>query len=246
MSWFAESSNRLGAALNLNTRELLELKALVSKLGEGQDEVRSTLRLVADKSANLAGTLSALDLISSSNFETAERANPVSARLDVSLILLFHRLTCFDLPARHVGRFRTTNVTIGNPRNPRLEDKPTPAPSEVKALTERLCAEWVAGYQRIRSAENERLPAVAKFHARLNEIHPFSDGNGKVSRAILMQQCLDLYGRANMSLMNKGGDYYAALREADEGNLRSLIAIISPVVMAERRSCPQSTRKRGE
>src|SRR5262249_7053513 len=126
MSWFAESSNQLGAALNLNTRELLELKALVSKLGEGQDEVRSTLRLVANKSANLTGTLSALDLISSSDFETAERVNPVSARLDVSLILLFHRLVCFDLPARHVGRFRTIEVAIGNPRNPRLEDKPTP------------------------------------------------------------------------------------------------------------------------
>ena len=35
--------------------------------------------------------------------------------------------------------------------------------------------------------------------------------DGRVARAILMQQSLDLFGKAEMTLMNKGTDYHAAL-----------------------------------
>ena len=30
-----------------------------------------------------------------------------------------------------------------------------------------------------------------------------------------MQQCLDLFNRADMTLMNKGSDYYTALKAAE-------------------------------
>lgn len=33
-----------------------------------------------------------------------------------------------------------------------------------------------------------------------------------------------------MTLMNKGGDYYAALRHVDAGNRSALIALIFPIV----------------
>jgi hypothetical protein len=48
------------------------------------------------------------------------------------------------------------------------------------------------------------------------------DGNGRVSRAIMMQQCLDLFGKADMTLMNKGAEYYAALEAADGGDFAPL------------------------
>ena len=68
------------------------------------------------------------------------------------------------------------------------------------------------------------------WHARLLVIHPFFDGNGRTARAILMQQCLDLFGRADMSVMEKGARYYAALARADGGDLRDLAAIIRPII----------------
>jgi Fic family protein len=75
-----------------------------------------------------------------------------------------------------------------------------------------------------------KLTAIAKFHASFLLVHPFFDGNGRVARAILMQQCLDLFGRANMALMNKGADYYVSLQRADSGNYKPLVALIYPVV----------------
>lgn len=45
-----------------------------------------------------------------------------------------------------------------------------------------------------------------------------------------MQQCLDLFSQANMTLMHKGADYYAALKAADVENFELLKALINPVV----------------
>ena len=42
-------------------------------------------------------------------------------------------------------------------------------------------------------------------------IHPFLDGNGRPGGAVFMQQCLDLFGRADMSLLDRGAGYYHAL-----------------------------------
>ena len=45
-----------------------------------------------------------------------------------------------------------------------------------------------------------------------------------------MQQCLDLFDKADMSLMNKGAEYYAALQAADAKDYRPLVTLINPVV----------------
>jgi hypothetical protein len=45
-----------------------------------------------------------------------------------------------------------------------------------------------------------------------------------------MQQCLDLCGRADMSIMDKGAAYYAALAAADKGDIQPLVHNLRPVV----------------
>jgi hypothetical protein len=45
-----------------------------------------------------------------------------------------------------------------------------------------------------------------------------------------MQQCLDLFGKADMSLMNKGADYYIALKAADGGDYGPLATLIKPII----------------
>lgn len=44
-----------------------------------------------------------------------------------------------------------------------------------------------------------------------------------------MQQCLDLFGKADMALMNKGAVYYAALQAAERQDFGLLITLITPV-----------------
>ena len=76
---------------------------------------------------------------------------------------------------------------------------------------------------------DDRLLTVAQFHAALLVIHPFVDGNGRMARAILMQQFLDLFGHANLSLMEQGAGYYRALASADNGDARPLANVLKPV-----------------
>ena len=69
--------------------------------------------------------------------------------------------------------------------------------------------------------------AAAWLHHRFTQIHPFQDGNGRVARAL-----------ASMSLIKNGlfplvvtrddkPQYLAALEQADEGDLKPLIALIA-------------------
>ncbi len=223
LSWAAESDTQTARALTANTRELLSLKASIERLSAGQMHILKTL------GETELTNLPTPDLISVSSFTKNDNLGPVSANLSPELILLFHRLACFDLPTRAVGRLRTTDVWLGNMEGKRaLHVQPPPA-RDVLMLLNDLCAEWRKGYPGLRT-EQRKLEAVAAFHARFLLIHPFLDGNGRVARAILMQQCLDLFGRADMTLMNKGADYYAALKAADFFEYGTLVELITPII----------------
>lgn len=50
--------------------------------------------------------------------------------------------------------------------------------------------------------------------------------NGRAARAILIQQCIDLFGHIDPDLIDRGADYYLAIKQAGQGNNSPLIAII--------------------
>lgn len=77
---------------------------------------------------------------------------------------------------------------------------------------------------------SERHSPLAKFHAEFLLVHPSVDGNGRGARSILMQQCLDPFGKADMAPMNKGAAHYSALKAADRDDFVPLIALIAPIV----------------
>ena len=62
----------------------------------------------------------------------------------------------------------------------------TAAPEEVPALVDALVADYEAGAPR----EGDFLALMARTHWRLERIHPFSDGNGRIGRAVMFKECL--------------------------------------------------------
>jgi fido (protein-threonine AMPylation protein) len=128
---------------------------------------------------------------------------------------MIHRMVCFELPSRLIGRFRTEAVSITLPGRP---SRPSHAPDEIPRSIQALCADWAA---EIAGAADEaaRLDAIARFHHRFLAIHPFLDGNGRTARALLLQQCLDTFGRADMSRLDRGVVYQAAITAADTEDL---------------------------
>lgn len=223
LSWVDETNSQMARALSSNTREILALRASVERLGQGQAHVARTLGLDVPASAPTP------DLIALSSFKKSDDFELVSRRLTPELILLFHRITCFDLPGKAAGVLRNKEVWLGDASGRKADHAQPPAPEEVMPGLQELCKSWSEEFPNLRT-KDQKLLAVAKFHASFLLLHPFLDGNGRAARSILMQQCLDLFERADMTLLNKGADYYQALREADGGDPTPLKTLIEPIV----------------
>lgn len=225
LSWAVESDSQTAKALSANTRELVALRASIYQLSAGQSHIMRTLGQSLPLSAAMP------DLISVSSFIKNDEFPLVSANLRLELVLLFHRLICFELPTRAIGRLRTDAVWLGSMEGRRATHIEPPAASEVEGRLTELCKAWRDSVPGLRSRD-QKLEHIARFHADFLLLHPFMDGNGRTARAIMMQQCLDLFGKADMTLMNKGAEYYAALQSADGGDIHPLIAVLGPIVGA--------------
>lgn len=223
LAWAVDSDSQTAKALSANTRELLALRASLDRMNVGQSHIIKTLGL------SEVVTASTPDLISVSRFEKSDNYPPISNILNPEFVLLVHRLICFDLPSRAVGQLRTDRVWLGM-LDGRIAEGVQPPPSDrVEALLTGLCDAWRQQFGSLRT-HAAKLEAIAIFHTNFLALHPFVDGNGRVARALLMQQCLDLFGKADMSMMNRGADYYTALESADRGFYDLLISLIGPVV----------------
>jgi fido (protein-threonine AMPylation protein) len=237
LAFFARSGNKLEAALERNTAQLNRLSRQVEQLRSGQDYANRTIHEFAAGAGGSKGTVSApphLDPLSLENFRAQGGIPPLTGNLSIAMFAAFHRLVCFDLPARMIGHFRIEAVYIKRlaPDAGKNKLPQPPAPERVQSSLEELCDRWNSGYSTVAgSDEATRLEAIAKFHRDFLMIHPFLDGNGRAGRAVLMQQCLDLFGRADMSLLDRGAEYYRALEAADAGDLTQLIGIVRPVVI---------------
>ncbi|MCI0497718.1 MAG: Fic family protein [Thermoplasmata archaeon] len=111
------------------------------------------------------------------------------------------------------GRYRTHNVRItGAVRSP---------PDFRKVV--RLLDRYIRDVARDGS---HPIVAAAFVHHRFVEIHPFSDGNGRVAR-LLMNLRLMRAGYPPVVIAASGrNEYYRALRDADMGDLGPLIDLI--------------------
>ena len=86
---------------------------------------------------------------------------------------------------------------------------------------------WILGRQLEDTYLREDLApaaAIAHCHVRLERIHPFRDGNGRSGRLILTSQVKEAFN-SDLVLLDRRA-YLAALRSADEGELRPLVNLI--------------------
>ena len=145
-----------------------------------------------------------LDLID----EVARDARPF--RLRSSMILDLHRIALDGLSS-YAGNFRPANVSIG-------QSKHTPPPAHlVASLIEDMC-----DYVMDHFATAQALHLCAYVMWRLNWIHPFTDGNGRTSRALAyFVLCAKigyrLPGQETLpeQIARDKAPYYSALEQAD-------------------------------
>ncbi len=155
-----------------------------------------------------------------------------TAGLSVGDILWIHRIICDESNLPHVnrGRFRSVSVWIGQPGStPETARYIPPSPAEIGPRLDDLLSKWRGDYPAVSGAdEKDRLSAIATFHHGFLSIHPFLDANGRVARAILQQQVLELTDRhITATFTDDPTEYFAALAVADKGNLKQLELLIA-------------------
>ena len=127
------------------------------------------------------------------------------------------------------GRFRKTPVHVGN------FDLYFPAPSAVPQLMREFCR----NFPTILPATVKYDPVLeaAKISHRFVSIHPYEDGNGRVSRLIMNLVLWGHFPPVYLKADKKGRHRYGqAIRRADRGDIQALSVLIatSLVEMFER------------
>jgi len=141
--------------------------------------------------------------------------------MDLKYIHGLHRITMMGiLPANQIGRWRKRNVHVGNP------DIDFPPPETVDSLMVEFCNTFPTILPTV--VKYEPMMVAAKTSYRFVRIHPYVDGNGRMSRLIMN---LILQGHHPMvSLAPRAKErhrYRQAIRRADRDKIEPLAALVA-------------------
>lgn len=122
--------------------------------------------------------------------------------MSVELILKLHKMLLSNIRDEIAGRFRSGREWV------RVGTHIGVNPEFVNSFMYDLVREY--------DLEDDRyfLEKIAYFHAEFENIHPFSDGNGRIGRLLTNEQ-LDMLGLPPIIILNKSkfDEYYPALDE---------------------------------
>lgn len=154
--------------------------------------------------------------------------------ISLELILKLHKILLTNIRDEIAGRFRSGKEWI------RVGAHIGANPEFVGALM----GELVDGYN---EADGYFLESIARFHAEFENIHPFSDGNGRIGRLLTNEQ-LDMLGLPPIIIPNKSkfNEYYPALEEYERtGKVDRLVELFAGLsVEALHRRIAKLTAKR--
>jgi hypothetical protein len=154
-----------------------------------------------------------------------------TASLSIGQLRWLHRVVTdgSKLPNTQRGHLRSVAVWIGPPGcGPEEASFVPPPPEEVLPRTTALLEDWCSRYPTLVHATPEAiLEELTAFHHGFLFVHPFLDANGRVARAILQQQALELLRRnITAEFTAEPRTYYEALQKAHQGDQNDLKNLI--------------------
>lgn len=141
--------------------------------------------------------------------------------ISVELILKLHKTLLSNIRDEIAGRFRSGKEWV------RVGTHIGANPEFVNGLIYNLVEEDNS------ETDEYFLEKIAYFHAEFENIHPFTDGNGRIGRLITNEQ-LDLLGLPPIIIPNKSknDDYYPALDEyAKTGKNDKLVELFAKLLI---------------
>ena len=133
-------------------------------------------------------------------------------------ILVLHQIIMKGIEP-DAGRFRNTEIRVGG-----ADFMPPPAYEVPHLITE------LVGWYNKNPDELRPIELAAILHYRFAYIHPFHDGNGRVSR-LLMNLALIRNGYPTAAILNVDRKkYYDVLKKADNGDLVPFVSFAASAV----------------
>ena len=132
------------------------------------------------------------------------------------LIKTLHQIVVRDIEKEWAGKYRNSNVMITGARH-----KPPDAvsvPSEMSDLIK-----WF----RKNESELHAIELASLIHHKFVNIHPFFDGNGRVSRLLMNVILLREGYPLSVVLKNDRKKYYDTLSKADEGDYMPFVRMMA-------------------
>lgn len=145
-----------------------------------------------------------------------------STEIDEYFIKKLHRIFYRGIDEKNAGAYRNVKVIISG------TDYLPPSPGEVPSLMKKL----VSGIPEIE--KRHPIVAAADLHTEFVNIHPFVDGNGRVSR-LLMNLILIKYGYPVVIIPPaRRMEYISAVMRSNSGDFDGVRALVSEM---SRESC---------
>lgn len=111
---------------------------------------------------------------------------------------------------------QSSNAVVGATWQPTA---PHPVPEAMRQWAEQ--SDW-----QVRNLTGvDRLEAIARSHIQFERIHPFTDGNGRVGRAVLALQTLQAYGVPAIVPESDRSEYLRLLDEADAIGFAEMLSV---------------------
>ena len=128
-------------------------------------------------------------------------------KIDNELIKEFHKLIMQDLIDNNGSFKKIENMIVGANFEP---TKPYLVPMELKNVMDNL-------YCGLDNAKNDedKIYSIVKSHIDFERIHPFSDGNGRTGRLLIVYSCLEQNLTPIVIPKEQKERYIACLRESN-------------------------------
>jgi hypothetical protein len=95
-----------------------------------------------------------------------------------------------------------------------------------------LTRDWIADAQALRRVDEAELPeALAKLHAKFEQVHPFLDGNGRAGRLVLNLLLVRIGYPPAIIYKGNRARYLAALRRADQEDFGPLGEFLARAIL---------------
>lgn len=139
----------------------------------------------------------------------------IGREISEELVKKLHEIVLSKINDEESGRYRKVNVRIlGAVKTP-------PGFEKVHALMKSFVE-----YAKDNPEKLSPVEFAAILHYKLVSIHPFVDGNGRVSRLLMNMQLMKNGYPITIVLRNDRKKYYDCLKEADMGNIKPFVDFI--------------------